>query len=458
MALVLYDLETTGLSRHFDQIVQFGAVRLDSSLEIVEHYETSCRLQPHIVPAPSALHVTGTSYLDLISPSRRSHFSMIVDIHERFTRWSPSVFIGYNSIKFDEEFLRHAFYQCLLEPYVTSRGNARGDVLRLARAVSKLRPDVLPPAFDADGERSMKLHDVAMACGFRSEGAHEAMADIEAMRWIVKIIYDGAPEVWSRFMQFSTKAAAQDFIREEDAFVSFEADRAGQGFRLLTAFGQHPTQNARRYCLDLSVSLDGLRGASDEQLIEWFKDRDGPLRRVKTNGSPLLFPLYEALDTTFPGLVEEDVLRLARSIRTDEELTARLNAAAFATEPIFEASAHVEQQLYDRFIPDAEKLIMQQFHAAPWQERPSIVQKFSDARLRRLGQRAIYFEEPQLISNEVRAALDAAVRERWTGNASMPWMTASRAIAELQAMPPGISRSGQSEYEGILLQIASSTL
>lgn len=303
----------------------------------------------------------------------------------------------------------------------------------------------------------MKLHDVATACGFRSEGAHKAMADVEAMRWIVKVISDGAPEIWSRFMQFSTKPAAQDFIREEDAFVSFEADRAGQGFRLLTAVGQHPIQDARRYCLDLSVSLDGLRGATDEELIERFKDRDGPLRRVKANGSPLLFPLYEALDATFPDLVEDDVLRLARSIRTDEGLTVRLNAAAFAAERVFENSAHVEQQLYDRFIADAEKLIMLQFHAAPWQERPHILRKFSDVRLQRLGQRAIYFEAPHLISKEVRSTLDAAVRQRWTGDASMPWMTASRAIAELQAMPPDLDRSGLSEYEGFLLRTVSGT-
>lgn len=455
MSLVLYDLETTGLSRHFDQIVQFGAVRLDDAFEVVEQYETSCRLQPHIVPAPSALHVTGTSYSDLISPTRRSHFSMIVEIHGLFTRWSPAAFIGYNSIKFDEEFLRHAFYQCLLEPYLTSRGNARGDVLRLARAVSKLRPDVLPPAFGPNGERSMKLHDVATACGFRSEGAHEAMADVEAMRWIVKVVSDGAPDIWSRFMQFSTKAAAQDFIRQEDAFVSFEADRAGQGFRLLTAFGQHPVQDAVRYCLDLSVSVDGLRAATDEELIEMFKLRDGPLRRVKANGSPLLFPLYEALDMTFPDLVEDDVLRQARSIRTDEAFTARLNSAVSATERVFEVSDHVEQQLYGRFIPDSEKPIMQQFHVAPWQERPHILQRFSDARLQRLGQRVIYFEAPHLISNEVRATLDAAVRQRWTGDASMPWMTAAKAIAEIRARPPNLDRSSLSEYEAFLLQAVS---
>src|SRR5690606_9810190 len=97
----------------------------------------------------------------------------------------------------------------------------------------------LPAAYDQDGIRSMKLHDVAAACGFKSAGAHEAMADVEAMLWIVKVIAEGAPDIWSRFMQFSTKAAAMDFLREEDAFVSFEADRPGRGFHLLTAFGQH---------------------------------------------------------------------------------------------------------------------------------------------------------------------------------------------------------------------------
>lgn len=450
MALVLYDLETTGLSRHFDQIVQFGAIRVDDALNVEVQYETSCRLQPHIVPAPSALHVTGATYEDLTSMSRLSHFDMIVDIHERFMKWSPAAFLGYNSIRFDEEFLRHAFYQCLLEPYVTSIGNARGDVLRLVRAVSQLRPDVIPTVFGEDGARSMKLHDVAAACGFKSAGAHEAMADVEAMLCLVKAIAKGAPEIWSRFMQFSTKAAALDFLREEDAFVSFEADRAGRGFHLLTAFGQHPQQSARRYCLDLTASIDTIRSATDDELVAMFKERDGPLRRVKANASPLLFPLYDALEATFPDVAEGDVVRLAQSIRTDENLAARLNAAAFAAERVFDKSCHVEQQLYDRFISNDDKTLMQQFHAVPWDQRPHVVRSFSDDRLRRLGQRAIYFEMPYLLSEEVRKSLDAAVHSRWTGDLSMPWMTASKAMAELESIASSHEYAGLADYAVIL--------
>lgn len=450
MAFVLYDTETTGLSRHFDQIVEFGAVRVNDDLEVEEHFETACRLQPHIVPTPSALYMTGVSYSELTSPSRRSHFEMISEIHRRFTGWSPAAFIGYNSIRFDEEFLRHAFYQCLLEPYVTSIGNARGDVLKLVRAVSKLRPDVFPAAYGADGQRSMKLHDVAIACGFKSNGAHEAMADVEAMLWVVKVIAHGAPEIWSSFMRFSTKAAAQDFLLEEDVFVSFEAETAGQGFRLLTAFGQHPVQSARRYCLDLTFSADAIRSASDHELVELFKQREGPLRRVKTNASPLLFPLYEVLESTFPEAVEEDVLRLARSIRSDEGLVRRLNAAAFAAEPVYEVSPHVEQQLYDRFIPDIDKALMQQFHAVPWDLRPDVVARFSDDRLRRLGQRAIYFEMPHLLPERARTTLDKAVRDRWTGDVTAPWTTASSALLALDAISDRLTHPNLVEFAEVL--------
>jgi exodeoxyribonuclease-1 len=300
----------------------------------------------------------------------------------------------------------------------------------------------------------MKLHDVAIACGFKSMGAHEAMADVEAMLWLVKVIANGAPEIWSSFMRFSTKAAAQDFLREEDAFVSFEAETAAEGVRLLTAFGQHPIQSARRYCLDLTFPIEIIRGANDCELLELFKPRNGPLRRVKANASPVLFPLYEVLDATFPDVVEDEALRLARSIRSDDELVQRLNAAAFAAEPVFPASVHVEQQLYDCLIDNDQKAIMQQFHAVPWHHRSDVVGRFSDDRLKRLGQRAIYFEMPHLISETVRGSLDAAVSGRWTGNASMPWTTAAKALVDLAAIPDHAGHSNLIEFARVLAQSA----
>ncbi|MDO5657185.1 MAG: hypothetical protein Q4G36_02545 [Paracoccus sp. (in: a-proteobacteria)] len=74
-----------------------------------------------------------------------------------------------------------------------------------------------------------------------SISAHEAMSDVEAMLWLMKVIAHRAPEISSRFMRVSTKAQAQDFLQEESPFVSSKGETAQQGFRLLMEFGHHPT-------------------------------------------------------------------------------------------------------------------------------------------------------------------------------------------------------------------------
>jgi exodeoxyribonuclease-1 len=42
--------------------------------------------------------------------------------------WSPAIFLGYNSIEFDEKMLRQAFYQTLQPIYITNtRGSLRAE-------------------------------------------------------------------------------------------------------------------------------------------------------------------------------------------------------------------------------------------------------------------------------------------------------------------------------------------
>ncbi len=69
MTFVFYDTETTGTDTAFDQILQFGAIRTDDNLNEIDRFETRCRLQPHIVPAPMALKVTGVAPKMLLDPT-----------------------------------------------------------------------------------------------------------------------------------------------------------------------------------------------------------------------------------------------------------------------------------------------------------------------------------------------------------------------------------------------------
>ena len=77
MTFVFYDTETTGTDTYFDQIIQFGGIRTDDNFKEVERFEIRCRLQPHIVPSPAALHVTGLTPEDLTDCSLPSHFDAV---------------------------------------------------------------------------------------------------------------------------------------------------------------------------------------------------------------------------------------------------------------------------------------------------------------------------------------------------------------------------------------------
>ena len=137
MPYVFYDTETTGTETAFDQILQFAAIRTDDDLNELGRFNIRCRLLPHIVPAPGALRATRGTPAMLTDPSLPSHYDAIQKIQDKLLEWSPAVFIGYNSIAFDEDLLRQGLFQTLHPAYLTNTsGNSRADVLRVAHAVA----------------------------------------------------------------------------------------------------------------------------------------------------------------------------------------------------------------------------------------------------------------------------------------------------------------------------------
>ena len=118
MPYVFYDTETTGVATAFSQILQFAAIKTDDELNEIERFEVRCRLLPHIIPSPEALLVTRISPETLTDPGLPTHYEAVREIRKKLVEWSPSVFIGYNSIAFDEELLRQAFFQIYLPPHL----------------------------------------------------------------------------------------------------------------------------------------------------------------------------------------------------------------------------------------------------------------------------------------------------------------------------------------------------
>jgi exodeoxyribonuclease I len=438
MGFVFYDTETTGLEPAFDQIVQFAAIRTDDKLKPLERLAVKSRLMPHVLPSPDALCVTGVSIDELRSADRPSFLEMMCGIYRALLAWSPSTFIGYNSARFDERFLHHGFYQTLQPAYLTSRhNNARGDALRLARAVHALRPDLLSAAAAPDGAAGFRLQDLCAANGFRPEVSHEAIADVEATLWMCRLIAERAPDIWSYFSRFAYKVSARTFLEEEaEAVILVDPRRNDAGIRVVTWLGSGGDQDANlQFCFDLAADVIALRRLQPEDLIAAVSGPDAPVRRVRINRSPMMLPLFELENLNGFGS-EDQYLQQAADLRADSDFVARLLAAARAAVPIYPLSPHVESQLYARFANDEDERVMAAFHNAEWSARPEIVRQFGDERFVRLGYRQIFFERPDLLDEKTRMGMQRSVARRHTsaGDGDVPWTTIAAARSRIEVM------------------------
>jgi len=434
MSFVFYDTETTGTNTAFDQILQFGAIRTDHDLNELDRFEIRCRLLPYVVPSPGAVRVTGVGVGRLTDPALPSHYQMVRAIEAKMAHWSPAIFIGHNSLGFDEHLLRQALYKTLHAPYLTNtKGNCRTDSLRMIQAVARFAPDALTIPLDHRGRPNFKLERLAPANGFEHSAAHDAMGDVEATIYMCRMIAERVPEHWSNFVRFAQKAAVRDFALEEDVFVLTDFFY-GNGYSwLVTGIGVNPDNGSEMLVFDLSRDPDDFVALSDDDLAARLRERPKPVRGMRTNAGPIVLPYDDAPAALLYGASGLDELRRRASrIKNDGDLSARLIAAYTEMREEKERSPHVEEQIYDGFTSYDDQTLLDHFHDLQWQHRPALIDQLGDGRLRELGRRLVFVEAPHVMAEAARRDYEVAFARRlMAADGAVPWLTFPKAIEEV---------------------------
>jgi exodeoxyribonuclease-1 len=433
---VFFDTETTGLRKEFDQIVHFAAIRTDHELNEVDRFEIRSRLMPDVAPHPRALLTNGLPIASACDPALPSRYEMMRSIASKLTQWSPAIFVGYNSIAFDEEFLRHGFFQTLHDAYLTSRrGNGRADAFALALAAHALPPRCVRAPLRDDGRRSFKLADIAAANGLRHDAAHDAASDASATLELCRLVRLEANEVWQRFQRFSNKASVAQFVESEDGFVLSEFFGGGlAAHRPVAIIGRPPGNPNRRLCIDLSLDPEIWSAMSDDELRDAICRKGSPVRGLAINGAPCLTELWAADDDMLATVGVDVAEARARRVKEDVALCSRiveLYTSAWSERPV---SALPERRLYDGGFPsDADRDLTDAFHAASPIQRGGIVSRFSDPRLAVFGRRLLHMEHPASLSDAERAEADRDLARRLLEDAGGP-LTLPLALAELDLL------------------------
>jgi exodeoxyribonuclease-1 len=433
MDFIFYDLETTGLSHAFDQPLQLAAIRTDENFVEKERVNIRCQLAPHILPSPQALVVTGVTPEQLTDSSLPSLLEFAQQVAELTERWAPAIWVGYNTIQFDEEVLRQMFYQNLLPNVFATQfnGNTRFDILPAIYAVYVRNPDLMTWYADASDRLSFKLDRLAPANGFVAHNAHDALGDVEATIHIAKLIASKDAELWAELLANAHKARVQAKLESFRPYELIARLGGGEPRSYVGCFcGYSQGNNAQAAFFDLDAADPAeLLNASDDALFAAVDATPQIIRAVSTNKAPALLEMREP---------SAEQLRRAAIIAEAPEFRRRVGAAMAArfVEDPDAPPKPVEQQIYGEFYSNADKQLLQEFQGASWPRRQEIIASLSDPRLRQLGRRLVAFYSPELLTKEEMALLDGYLRDKWSASDApeTEWMTFEKVLAALDDM------------------------
>jgi exodeoxyribonuclease-1 len=428
--LYWYDLETTGIDSILDRPLQFAGVRTDLDLhEIKPPQNFLGRPGTDVLPQPEALLVTGISLVE-IQGKGMSERAFAEKVLEQFNQ-SQSCVVGFNSLRFDDEFTRQMLYRNFRDPYAREwrNGNSRWDVIDLFRAAYALRPAGFNWPKKDNGSPSFKLEDMAHANGMAHIDAHDALADVRATIELTKRLRAAQPKLYDFMFRLRDKKAVlqQLYPLGKNPIVHVSAMYpASKGCTaLVMPICQHPTNNNAVICFDLSQAPESLISASASELARLVftandqleeKEQRIALKTIHINRCPFIAPLAT--------LNDECAGRLGIDRSQSEARAIQLMGVAGLVEKIqevyggthFTDSEDPDFQLYQGgFFSDADRNTMSELLTVPPEQLGSFEGRFQDDRLDEMLFRFRGRNHPELLSDVEVIQWRAFCAEKWSG-------------------------------------------
>ena len=416
MNFVFYDLETSGLSSSYDQILQFAAIVTDENFVELERVNLRCQLSSHILPSPMALAVTGVSPKDFTDTSLPTEFEFAQSIREFISKWAPATWTGYNSLGFDEPHLRQMFFQTL-QPNVYEtqfNGNNRLDIMQVVQACRVKHPDALVWVKNQKNKISFKLDQIAPGNGFPQHNAHDALGDVEATIFIAQKIAQNAPEFWALAVENRDKQAV---LRKINSFepVQFIQNFYGKMQDYSLCFVCAVGNNAVFFDIENNDPLDYVNG-SDEEIKMLLERNPRVIHTIAVNKAPSVFIMSNA---------HEILLERSEVLKQAYDFQNRLSNAIQQSYDDKDVAPNkpVEDKIYDGFYDNADKRLLEEFQVSSWDQRKSMLSKLKDPRLIQLGRRLTIFQGDSQNSEIEKAKATEYLNQKWFAQGDVEWTT-----------------------------------
>ena len=419
-----YDLETSGINPRTARIMQFAGQRTDMELNpIGDPVNALVKLTPDIVPEPDAILITGiTPQQTLIDGYTEAEFLKLffADVVQPDT-----IFVGYNSVRFDDEFMRFLQYRNFYDPYEWQYANgcSRWDILDVVRMTRALRPEGIEWPYTPEGKPTNRLEFLTKANNLSHEHAHDALNDVLATLAIAKLIKTKQPKLFEHLLSYRSKKAVSELIERREPFVysTGKYPSSQQHTSVALWLGKNPNQRDE-VVYDLRHDPTPYLAMNVDELADaWKATKDPdvvrlPVKTMKPNHCPAVAPLgvvkdlavQERIDLTLDTVTKNlAVIRAHQAEFTNSVMQVITRADAEREQTHKLDSPTVDERLYEKFLSDSDKQAMRAVRSVEPSELHADRFTFQDDRL--VGLLPLYKARnyPQSLSSEERAEYDA---------------------------------------------------
>ncbi|OYX53982.1 exodeoxyribonuclease I [Candidatus Saccharibacteria bacterium 32-50-13] len=391
-----YDLETSGLSARDDRIMQFAGQRTDLDFNpIGDPVNELIRLSDDTLPSPEALCVTGITPQSTIADGySEAEFARIM-VNDIFT--PDTIAVGFNNIRFDDEFIRHFLWRNFYDPYewAWKDGRSRWDILDVVRMTRALRPDGIEWPVTEDGKATNRLELLTKLNGVDHYKAHDALSDVMATIEVAKLIQARQPQLFSYLLKLRDKREVMGLVNLDDKrpFVYTSGRYDAEHDKTTVAFPLTAGRNGNVVVYDLRYDPSSFIDMDQKQLADimfasWEERKaEGfqklPVKELQYNRAPAVAPLgvleqergWDRIHLDLEAIERHKKLLLAAP-QLAENIRTLLEGR-----PEFKKSPDPEAQLYDGFVGDKDKIRIESVRNANERELADFHPSFDDERL-----------------------------------------------------------------------------
>ncbi|AKC60023.1 exodeoxyribonuclease I [Blochmannia endosymbiont of Polyrhachis (Hedomyrma) turneri] len=404
----IYDYETFGKNPASDKPAQFAGIRTDYNFNPISKPENFfCRLPNDYLPNPEAVLITEINPINALNIGIQE-YQFAQRIQKIFCTPQTCI-LGYNNIRFDNEFTRNIFYRNFYDPYTWSwkNKNSNWDLLNIMKAYYALRPEGITWPLNNKGTPSFRLMDLSNSNNITHNKSHDALSDVYATLELAKLTQHTQPRLFNYLYHHRKKSEIKKLINITNiqplVYVPINNIINNRYAILIKPLAWHTNNSNILIACNLNENLDKLWKNNinyipcNKQMINFYhqnKHRQHTILTIHINKCPILAPISSLRPQDISRLNIDlqyclnNAKKLQNNISNNKEIIKKTiitfqNNYDYLSQNT-DKTLHVDNQLYTGFFNKSDRHMINIIRKESPENLNKIHTKFYDKRLKPL--------------------------------------------------------------------------